>query len=96
MFMSDICKEVSVDITVSFIKIASYTGINSDGKVRDLIGLEESLQGRDVIIVEDIVDTGTSMSHLLETINAKNPKSVEVVSLLTKPEALKNLLTLSM
>ena len=89
MFMSDICKEVSVDITVSFIKIASYTGINSDGKVRDLIGLEESLQGRDVIIVEDIVDTGTSMSHLLETINAKNPKSVEVVSLLTKPEALK-------
>ncbi|MBI0401681.1 hypoxanthine phosphoribosyltransferase [Cyclobacterium marinum] len=89
MFMSDICKEVSVDITVSFIKIASYTGINSDGKVRDLIGLEESLQGRDVIIVEDIVDTGTSMSYLLETINAKNPKSVEVVSLLTKPEALK-------
>ena len=54
-----------------------------------MIGLEESLQGRDVIIVEDIVDTGTSMSHLLETINAKNPKSVEVVSLLTKPEALK-------
>lgn len=89
MFMSDICKEVTVDVTVSFIKIASYSGVKSEGKVRDLIGLEESLQGRDVLIVEDIVDTGTSMSHLLETINAENPKSVEVVSLLTKPEALK-------
>ncbi|WP_339902874.1 hypoxanthine phosphoribosyltransferase [uncultured Cyclobacterium sp.] len=89
MFMSDICKEVSVDVKVSFIKIASYTGIKSDGKVRDMIGLEESLQGKDVIIVEDIVDTGNSMWHLLETINAQKPKSVEVVSLLTKPEALK-------
>ncbi|GAB3006724.1 hypoxanthine phosphoribosyltransferase [Cyclobacterium sediminis] len=89
MFMSDICKEVSVDVKVSFIKIASYTGIKSDGKVRDMIGLEESLQGKDVIIVEDIVDTGNSMWHLLETINAQKPKSVEIVSLLTKPEALK-------
>ncbi|MDO6437670.1 hypoxanthine phosphoribosyltransferase [Cyclobacterium sp. 1_MG-2023] len=89
MFMSDICKEVTVDVTVSFIKIASYSGVKSEGKVRDLIGLEESLQGKDVIIVEDIVDTGTSMSHLLEAINAENPKSVEVVSLLTKPDALK-------
>jgi hypoxanthine phosphoribosyltransferase len=89
MFMSDICKEVSVDVTVSFIKIASYSGVKSEGKVRDLIGLEESLEGKDVIIVEDIVDTGTSMSHLLDAISVKNPKSVEVVSLLTKPEALK-------
>lgn len=90
MFMSDICKEISVEATVSFIKIASYTGVKSDGKVRELIGLEGSLEGKDVIIVEDIVDTGRSMAHLLDVIHKEKPKSVEVVSLLLKPEALKN------
>jgi hypoxanthine phosphoribosyltransferase len=89
MFMSDICKEITVDMTVSFIKVASYSGLRSDGKVRELIGLDESLEGRDVLIVEDIVDTGKSMAHLMEAIAEKRPKSLEVVSLLLKPDALK-------
>jgi len=89
MFMSDICKEITIDMTVSFIKVASYSGLRSDGKVRDLIGLDESLEGRDVLIVEDIVDTGNSMAHLIKVIRDKQPKSVEVVSLLLKPDALK-------
>jgi len=69
--------------------MASYSGLKSDGKVRELIGLDESLKDKDVIIVEDIVDTGVSMAHLLEIINNEEPRSVEVVSLLLKPEALK-------
>lgn len=89
MFMSDICKEISVDMSISFIKVASYSGLKSDGKVRELIGLGESLKDKDVLIVEDIVDTGTSMTHLLEIINNEQPSSVEVVSLLLKPGALK-------
>jgi len=89
MFMSDICKEITLDISISFIKVASYSGLKSDGKVRDLIGLEESLEGKDVLIVEDIVDTGKSMTHLLKIINEKQPKSLEIVSLLLKPAALK-------
>lgn len=89
MFMSDICKEISMDMSISFIKIASYSGLKSDGKVRELIGLDESLKDRDVIIVEDIVDTGVSMAHLLGIINKEEPRSVEVVSLLLKPDALK-------
>jgi len=89
MFMSDICKEISVNMSISFIKVASYSGLKSDGKVRDLIGLGESLKDKDVVIVEDIVDTGTSMAHLLEIINNEQPSSVEVVSLLLKPDALK-------
>jgi len=89
MFMSDICKEISVDMSISFIKVASYSGLISDGKVRELIGLGESLKDKDVLIVEDIVDTGTSMTHLLEIINNEQPSSVEVVSLLLKPGALK-------
>ena len=88
MFMSDICKEISVEMSVSFIKVASYSGLKSQGSVRDLIGLDESLIGKDVIIVEDIVDTGNSMAHLLEMINKEQPSSVELVSLLFKPDAL--------
>jgi hypoxanthine phosphoribosyltransferase len=89
MFMSDICKEISIDMTVSFIKVASYSGRNSDGKVRELIGLDESLENRDVLIVEDIVDTGNTMAELIGIITEKQPKSVEIVSLLMKPDALK-------
>lgn len=89
MFMSDICKEINLAADVSFIKLASYSGTKSTGTISSLVGLSESLIDRDVVIVEDIVDTGRSMVYLLDLINRENPRSVEIASLLVKPEALK-------
>lgn len=89
MFLSDLAKYLNIPTEISFIKVASYSGTDSTGKVTDLIGLESDLSGRRVIIIEDIIDTGLSMNHLLKTIKSKNPKSVSVTTLLYKPDALK-------
>ncbi|UCS94076.1 hypoxanthine phosphoribosyltransferase [Echinicola marina] len=89
MFVSDLMKKVDIPLQMSFIKISSYQAMNSTGKVRELIGVSEEIKGREVIVVEDIVDTGVSMTHLLETISEKGPASISVVSLLFKPAALK-------
>lgn len=94
MFMSDICKEISLAADVSFIKLASYSGTKSTGTITPLLGLSKSLKGRDVVIIEDIVDTGKSMAYLLDLIKRENPKSVEIASLLVKPEALKENVTI--
>lgn len=89
MFLSDLMKEVEVPLELSFIKIASYSGTNSTGKVKEVIGLSEDVKGRHVLIVEDIVDTGLSMTHLKEMVEAQKPASIAIASLLVKPEALK-------
>jgi len=88
MFMSDICKDIDLEVDVSFIKLASYSGTRSTGLVTSLLGLNTSLKDKDVIIIEDIVDTGKSMVFLMDLIQRENPKSVEIVSLLVKPDAL--------
>ncbi|WP_421941870.1 hypoxanthine phosphoribosyltransferase [Pedobacter sp.] len=90
LFMADLIKEVNVPCEVAFMRVASYAGTESTGKVKDLIGLPENLEGRDIIIVEDIVDTGLTLAHILKTIKAKNPASVKVSSLLVKPACLKH------
>lgn len=94
MFLSDLMKAVDIPLQMSFIKISSYQAMNSTGKVRELIGVSEEIKGREVIVVEDIVDTGISMTHLLESISAKEPASISVVSLLLKPDALKKPVTI--
>ena len=71
---------------MSFLKLSSYEGTETTGKVSQLIGLKEDLQDRSVIIVEDIVDTGYSMNLLLEILRARKPHSLKVCSLLSKPE----------
>ncbi len=88
MFLSDLSKAITIPAEVSFIKISSYQGETSSGKVKQIFGLEVDIEGREVIIVEDIVDTGLSMSYLLETISEKKPENITVVTLLHKPEAL--------
>lgn len=88
MFVSDLLKNIELECEISFVKLSSYQGTETTGKVRELIGLTESLEGRDVIVVEDIVDTGHTMSKMLETLRAKNPDSVEIASLFVKPERL--------
>ena len=89
MFMSDLMKSIDLECLISFVKLASYEGTESTGSVNQLIGLNESLEGRDVIIVEDIVDTGNTLEKLYQVILEKNPESLKIATLLYKPEAYK-------
>ena len=88
MFASDLFKQIRTAAEISFIKVASYEKFSSTGSVENLIGLAEPLNNRDVIIVEDIIDTGLTMKNILETMKSLGPDSIEIVTLLQKPEAL--------
>lgn len=87
MFLSDMIKKIEFNNEISFVKIASYEGTTSTGKVQSLIGLNGSVEGRHVIIVEDIVDTGKSIEHMIELLQAYNPASIEVCTLFFKPHS---------
>ncbi len=89
MFTSDLMKRITIPCEISFVKMSSYQGVNSTGKVREMIGVSEDLKGRTVVIVEDIVDTGYTMKHMLETLSTYGPESVHIATLLVKPEKLK-------
>lgn len=89
MFLSDLAKHIDLPVELSFVKISSYESMASTGTIQPLIGLDTALAGRDVIIVEDIVDTGLSMSYILEMVQKSKPKSLQIATLLLKPEALK-------
>ena len=88
MFASDLFKNIQLPVEISFIKVSSYSGVASTECVKELIGLNEDIEGRDVIIVEDVVDTGLTMKDTLALINAKNPSSVSICTLLFKPNKL--------
>lgn len=90
MFASDLFKEIKLDCEISFMKLSSYSEMTSTGNVRELIGINENVFNRDVIIIEDIVDTGNTMKNVLDQFKDRGVKSVEVVSLLIKPKALVN------
>lgn len=87
MFASDLIKEVSIPCRVSFVKISSYQGVQSTGQLKTLIGHEESLFNQDLIIVEDIVDSGLTLEKIIEELRSLGTKSVEVVALLRKTPA---------
>lgn len=88
MFAADLLKQATFPATMASIKLSSYEGMLTSGKVREVIGLTEDITGRDVIILEDIVDTGTTMHDLIPDLKEKGAKSVEVCAFLHKPEAL--------
>jgi hypoxanthine phosphoribosyltransferase len=88
VFAADLVRNFSAPCEVSFVKLASYHGTSS-GEVKELVGLNEDLEGRDVIIVEDIVDSGKTIEHILEQVNSQRPQSVVVASFLFKPEVFK-------
>ncbi len=94
MFVADLFKHLGMDCTITFVKLASYKGTTSTGNVVTAIGLEESLYNRDIIIVEDIVDTGNTMQAFLETLKEKEPRSIKICTLLSKPDVHKNKLRL--
>ena len=89
MFMSDLLKQVVIPCEMSFVKLSSYQG-TSQGEMSELIGLGIDLKGRDVIIVEDIVESGNSLKHTIASIEKQSPSSVVVCTLLLKPECLQN------
>jgi hypoxanthine phosphoribosyltransferase len=86
-FLSDLMRRLRVDCEVDFMAVSSYgSATDSSGVVRILKDLDVSIEGRHVLIVEDIVDSGLTLSYLLRTLKARNPTSLEVCALLTKPE----------
>lgn len=88
VFAADLMREISVPAEVSFVKLASYEGTSSTGTVREVIGLNTDITGRPIIIVEDIVESGITMAHMIETLKKQNPKSIDICTLLVKPEKL--------
>ena len=89
LFSAQLVKNISLSCEVTFVRLSSYAQTESTGMVRQIIGLEEKINGRDIIIIEDIVDTGITMTQLLEQIHQLEPASIEITTLLHKPEALK-------
>ena len=89
VFAADLFRELIIEAEISFIKLASYKGTSSTEHVVTAIGLEEDLHNRHIIIVEDIIDTGTTLHSFLPEILHRRPATVKIASFLTKPEALK-------
>ena len=88
VFAADLMRRITIPCEISFVKLASYQGVMSTGKVREVIGINESLAGRTVIIVEDIVDTGLTMKQMMDSLATRNPESIHICSLLLKPDKL--------
>jgi hypoxanthine phosphoribosyltransferase len=87
MFAADLIKQISVPCRVSFVKISSYAGTASSGQLKSLIGIEESLFNQDIVIVEDIIDTGATLQRIVSELKSLGTKSVEVAALLRKQSA---------
>jgi hypoxanthine phosphoribosyltransferase len=95
MFASDLLKEICIPCEISFVKLGSYLGLKSSGEIKEIIGLQCDIKNRHVIIVEDIVDTGATMSKVIETFKVKSPASLTIASMFAKPKALEEKLPIS-
>ena len=94
IFAADLMREMTIPCEISFVKLASYQGTTSTGKIKEVVGINENLSGRDVIIVEDIVESGQTMKQMVESLGTRNPASVHICTLFFKPEKLQEELTL--
>ena len=88
LFIADIFKKLTIPCEVSFLKIHSYQNTESTGKMKELIGLNQPIEDRHVVILEDIVDTGRTLDFLMKTLEIHHPASISVATLLHKPEAM--------
>lgn len=89
IFAADLLRNMMFPCEITFIRMASYEGTNTTGKVEQILGLRESIEGRTIVIVEDIIDTGYTMKEMLHILDEKKPAEVYVTSLFVKPENLK-------
>lgn len=87
IFMADLCRAIDLPLSTAFIKVKSYEGIKSSGQVHSILGLEDNLSGKNILIVEDIVDTGVTMKYLISEISNQNPSKISIATLLFKPSA---------
>ncbi|MCF0213702.1 MAG: hypoxanthine phosphoribosyltransferase [Muribaculaceae bacterium] len=92
-FASDLFRKIEGDAEIGFIRVSSYCGTQSTGVVKEVVPLTMDIEGRDVIVVEDIVDTGHTIVKLLDVLGARKPASIKVATLLFKPEALQHDIT---
>lgn len=86
LFLSDLVRKTTFDSQISFVKISSYQGTESTGEVKQQLGVDFDIEGRDIIIVEDIIETGHSMNYLLDYLSSKNPASITICTLFFKPD----------
>ncbi len=89
LFMADLLREIEIPCEIGFIRVSSYEGAESKGTIKEAFGLPDNLKNRDVIIVEDIVDSGLTLNYVLDEVRKQDPASVKACTLLLKPEALK-------
>lgn len=89
VFMGELLKSITADCSIDFMCVSSYSGTGSTGEVRVLLDLRDSAEGKDLLIVEDIVDTGLTLHHLQDMLKTRSPRSVEICALLDKPECRK-------
>lgn len=90
IFAADLIREAGInDAQISFVRYSSYEGTSSTGNVKQILGLKEDVEGRDLVIIEDIVDTGLTAKMMVEDLKKRNPRSVRFVTLLHKPESSK-------
>ena len=88
IFAADLMRMITIPCEISFVKLASYQGTMSTGKIKEVIGINENISGRDIIIVEDIVESGLTMKRMMESLGTRNPASIHICTLLLKPEKL--------
>ena len=88
MFAADLMRMLTIPCEISFVKLASYQGTTSTGTIQEVIGINEDLSGRTVIIIEDIVESGLTIKRMIETIGTRAPKSIHICTLLIKPDRL--------
>ena len=89
IFTADLFKKISIEAEVTFIRVSSYEGTQSTGIVKNIVGINELLEGRTVVLVEDIVDSGDTAVYLIDEIKKQNPEKIYFASLLLKPKALR-------
>ena len=89
IFAADLMRALTIPCEISFVKLASYQGTTSTGTVKEVLGINEDLTGRTVIIVEDIVESGLTMQRMIESLGTRNPESIHICTLLLKPQRLK-------
>ena len=94
IFAADLMREMTIPCEISFVKLASYQGTTSTGTIKEVLGINEDLSGRTVVIVEDIVESGGTMKRMIESLGTRNPASVHICTLFFKPSKLKEELTL--
>lgn len=94
IFMADLVRNLTIPVTIQFVKLKSYEGTSSRGEVAHLLKLQESLTGKNVLVVEDVIDTGLTIDVFLEELHKQNPQSVKVCTLLSKPEVHNNIVNI--